>query len=276
MMSESNSSPQLARMNRILLTGAAGGLGVELRQRLKPYCNILRVSDIADLGLAGAQEEVVSCDLAHKPDVIELLTDVDAVVHMGGISTEHAFEQILEANIKGVFHLYEAARIHSVPRVVFASSNHVVGFHKQSDTLDVDCARRPDGYYGLSKSFGEDISRFYFDRYAIETACIRIGSSFPEPKDRRMLKTWMSYRDLAELIRCCLYAPKLGHSIVYGMSANAEVFWDNAGAAHLGFQAQDSSETFRSAVEARAPALPPTDLSRVYQGGAFVKFGPFE
>jgi uronate dehydrogenase len=273
MMSESNSSPKL---NRILLTGAAGGLGVELRQRLKPFCNTLRVSDIAALGAAGAQEEVMPCDLANKEAVIELLRDVDAVVHMGGISTEHPFEQILEANIKGVFHLYEGARIHGVQRVVFASSNHVIGFHKQEDTLDVDCARRPDGYYGLSKSFGEDLSRFYFDRYRIETACIRIGSSFPEPKDRRMLKTWMSYRDLAELIRCCLYAPKLGHSIVYGMSANAEVFWDNAGAAHLGFKAQDTSEVFREAVEARAPALPATDLARVYQGGAFVKMGPFE
>lgn len=272
-----NSEPQLKhKVKRLLLTGAAGGLGVELRQRLKPYCETLRLSDISPLGAAQAQEEIFPCDLADKSAVINMLEGVDAVVHMGGVSTEHAFEQILEANIKGVFHLYEGARIHGVQRVVFASSNHVIGFHKQSDTLDVDCARRPDGYYGLSKSFGEDVSRFYFDRYGIETACIRIGSSFPEPKDRRMLKTWMSYRDLTELIRCCLFAPKLGHSIVYGMSANAEVFWDNAGAAHLGFQAQDTSEVFRTAVEARAPALPQTDQARVYQGGAFVKMGPFE
>jgi uronate dehydrogenase len=269
-------SNSTAKLPRLLLTGAAGGLGEQLRTRLRPFCQTLRLSDISDLGTAQVGEEVMHCDLADKAAVINMLEGCNAVVHMGGISTEHPFEQILEANIKGVFNLYEGARIHGVQRVVFASSNHVIGFHKQADTLDVDCARRPDGYYGLSKSFGEDLSRFYFDRYGIETACIRIGSSFPEPKDRRMLKTWMSYADLTELIRCCLFTPQLGHSIVYGMSANKEVFWDNGGAAHLQFKAQDSSEVFRAAVEARAPALPETDLARIYQGGAFVKMGPFE
>jgi uronate dehydrogenase len=265
-----------SQISRLLLTGAAGGLGKVLRTSLKPFATRLRLSDIAPLGDLQAGEEIMLCDLSDKAAVDELVKGCDAVVHMGGISTEHPFEQILEANIKGVFHLYEAARKHDVRRVVFASSNHVVGFHKQEDMLDANCAKRPDGYYGLSKSFGEDLSRFYFDRYGIETACIRIGSSFPEPRDRRMLKTWMSYRDLTDLIRCCLFAPQLGHSIVYGMSANEQVFWDNSGAAHLGFKAQDSSEVFRSEVEARAPALPATDLARVYQGGAFVKMGPFE
>jgi uronate dehydrogenase len=198
----------------------------------------------------------------------------DAIVHMGGISTEHPFEQILEANIKGVFHLYEAARRHGVKRVVFASSNHVIGFHKQGEMIDANCAKRPDGYYGLSKSFGEDLSRFYFDRYGIETACLRIGSSFPEPKDRRMLITWLSYRDLTELIRCCLFAPQLGHTIVYGASDNRDKWWDNALAAHLGFKPQDSSESFRAKAE-RVPPLAEDDPARIYQGGGFVKAGPF-
>ena len=103
-------------------------------------------------------------------------------MHLGGVSIERPFEEILEANIKGVFHIYEGARRHGVKRVVFASSNHVIGFYKQDEVLDADSPRRPDGYYGLSKSFGEDLSRFYFDRYGIETVCLRIGSSFPEPK----------------------------------------------------------------------------------------------
>jgi uronate dehydrogenase len=141
--------------------------------------------------------------------------------------------------------------------------------------IDADSPRRPDGYYGLSKSYGEDLSRFYFDRYGIETACIRIGSSFPEPKDRRMLVTWLSYRDLTELVRCCLFAEKLGHTIVYGMSANRDKWWDNRHAAHLGFEPQDSSEPFRAKVETQPP-LAEDDPARIYQGGAFVKLGPFE
>jgi uronate dehydrogenase len=260
---------------RLLLTGAAGGLGRQLRGSLKPFCSTLRVSDIADLGEAQLGEETMLCDLADKAAVDRLLKDVDAVVHMGGLSTEHSFEQILEANIKGVFHLYEGARRHGVKRIVFASSNHVIGFHKQGEVLDANCARRPDSYYGLSKSYGEDLSRFYFDRYGIETACLRIGSSFPEAKDRRMMSTWLSYADLTELIRCCLFAPSLGHTVVYGASDNRDKWWDNHLAAHLGFKPKDSSEPFRAKVES-VPPLPEDDPARIYQGGGFVKMGPFE
>jgi uronate dehydrogenase len=262
-------------LQKLLLTGAAGGLGQVLRQGLKPHARVMRLSDIASMEPAGENEEVLPCDLADKAAVDALVQGCDAIVHLGGVSVERPFEEILEANIKGVFHVYEGARRHGVKRVVFASSNHVVGFHKQGEVIDADCAKRPDGYYGLSKAYGEDLSRFYFDRYGIETACIRIGSSFPEARDRRMLVTWLSYRDLAELVRSCLFAPDLGHTIVYGMSANRDTWWDNSRAAHLGFRPQDSSEIFRAKAE-QQPPLAEDDRARIYQGGAFVKMGPFE
>ena len=264
-----------AKLGRLLLTGAAGGLGKVLRTRLSPFAQKLRLSDIVPMAPPRETEEVVVCDLADKAAVDALVEGCDAVVHLGGVSVERPFEEILEANIKGVFHLYEGARRHGVKRVVFASSNHVVGFHEQGKLLDNSCARRPDGYYGLSKSYGEDLSRFYFDRYGIESACLRIGSSYPGPKDRRMLVTWLSFRDLTELVRCCLFAPTLGHTIVYGVSDNRDKWWDNAGAAHLGFRPQDSSEVFREKIEA-LPPIDPADRASRYQGGAFVKAGPFE
>ncbi|MDB5898299.1 MAG: NAD-dependent epimerase/dehydratase [Ramlibacter sp.] len=260
--------------NRLLLTGAAGALGTVLRQRLKPHASILRLSDIAPLAAAQDGEEVVPCDLADKAAVDRLVEDCSAIVHMGGISVERPFEEILEANIRGAFHIYEGARRHGVRRVVFASSNHVVGFHEQSAVLDADAARRPDGYYGLSKSFGEDLSRFYFDRYGIETACLRIGSAYPQPKDRRMLSTWLSYDDLVELVRCALFAPQLGHTIVYGVSANPKVWWDNGKASHLGFQPKDSSAPYNDSIP--APASAPDERAARFQGGTFVTNGPFE
>ena len=260
---------------RLLLTGAAGGLGRVLRESLQPFAERLRLSDIAPLGPAAPHEEIVPCDLADKAAVDALVAGCDAIVHLGGVSVERPFEEILGPNISGIFHIYEAARRHQVKRVVFASSNHVIGFHKQGEMLDAGSPRRPDGYYGLSKSFGEDMSRFYFDRYGIETACLRIGSSFPEPKDKRMLITWLSFRDLTELVRCCLFAPRLGHTIVYGASANRDKWWDNKDAAHLGFVPRDTSEVFRAKAEAAAnPA--PDDLAAQYQGGGFVKAGPFD
>src|SRR3569623_856409 len=253
-------------IDRLLLTGAAGALGRVLREGLKPHAKTIRLSDKAAMEPARANEEVVACDRADKKAVDELVKGCDAIVHLGGVSVERPFEEVLDANIRGIFHVYEGARRHGCRRVVFASSNHAIGFHKQGETIDADCARRPDGYYGLSKAYGEDLSRFYFDRYGIETACIRIGSSFPEPKDRRMLITWLSYRDLTELVRCCLFAPTLGHTIVYGMSANRDKWWNNAKAAHLGFHPRDSSEPFRAKVEAQPP-LAEDDPARIYQGG---------
>ncbi|MBU3056718.1 NAD-dependent epimerase/dehydratase family protein [Pseudomonas indica] len=271
-----NTSTPAQAFDRVLLTGAAGGLGKVLRETLRPYAKVLRLSDISPMApAAGTHEEVVPCDLADKAAVNTLCEGVDAIVHFGGISVERPFEEVLDANIRGVFHIYEAARRHGIKRVVFASSNHVIGFYKQSETLDANARRRPDGYYGLSKSFGEDTASFYYDRYGIETVSIRIGSSFPEPQNRRMMSTWLSYRDLTELIGRSLFTPNVGHTIVYGMSANRDVWWDNHLAAHLGFVPQDSSEVFRDKVEAQ-PAPAADDPVAVYQGGAFVAAGPFE
>ena len=268
-------SEKLKNHRKILLTGAAGGLGKALRDRLKANCDVLRLSDKSGMGPAQPGEEIVLADLANAAEVDAMVAGCDAIVHLGGISVEAPFEAILQANILGVYHLYEAARKHGVKRIVFASSNHVTGFYKQSETINADHPARPDSYYGVSKAFGEDFSRFYFDRYGIETACVRIGSSFPEPRDRRMLATWLSYDDLHRLIAACLSTPVLGHSIIFGMSDNAVTWWDNSRARHVGYVPQDSSDVFRDAVYARTSAPDLNDPAAVYQGGAFVKAGPF-
>jgi uronate dehydrogenase len=264
------------KFTRLLLTGAAGGLGQVLRPRLKARCDVLRVSDLAELGAAAPGEEVVHAALQDRAAVLNLLEGVEAVVHLGGISTEQPFDDIVQANIIGTYNLYEAARIHGTRRIVFASSNHVTGFYRQDEVIDPTQPVRPDGYYGLSKAFGENLARFYFDRYGIETVCVRIGSSFPEPKDRRMLATWMSYDDLERLVVACLSSPVVGYSVMYGMSDNHHTWWDNTPARHIGYRPQDSSEPFRAAVEARQPTwLDMNDPAVIYQGGGFVKAGPF-
>jgi len=261
--------------NRLLLTGAAGGLGKVLREKLRPYANIIRLSDIADMDpAADSHEEVQVCDLADKNAVHALVDGVDAILHFGGVSVERPFEEILGANICGVFHIYEAARRHGVKRVIFASSNHVIGFYTQDETIDAHSPRRPDSYYGLSKSYGEDMASFYFDRYGIETVSIRIGSSFPEPQNRRMMSTWLSFDDLTQLIERALYTPNVGYTVVYGVSDNKTVWWDNRLASDLGYSPKDSSEVFRAKVEDQ-PMPPANDPAMVYQGGAFVASGPF-
>lgn len=263
------------KLNRILLTGAAGGLGKVLRPRLAAMAEKVRVSDISDLGTAVPNEEVHQCDLGDFDEMSRLVAGVDAVVHLGGMSIDGPFEPILNANIRGAYNLYECARIHGVSRIVFASSNHVVGFHKQTDRLDATAPMRPDGNYGVSKAFGESLSRFYFDRYGVETVCMRIGSSFPKAIDHRMLSTWLSYDDLTALVRQALFTPKVGHTIVYAASDNTPSWWDNRLAQHLGWTPKDSSTPFRAEVEANVERLPASDPAAMYQGGQFVKLGPF-
>ena len=261
--------------HRILMTGAAGGLGQAMRARLKANCQVLRLSDIADLGPAAAGEETSRVDLADEAGMLKLLEGVNAVVHLGGVSSEASWATVLQPNIIGLYNLYEGARKQGVQRIIFASSNHATGFYKQSETIGVDAAPRPDGFYGLSKAFGEDISRFYFDRYGIETACLRIGSSFPEPVDRRMLASWLSYDDLYRLITACLTTPVLGHSIIYGMSDNSVTWWTNDKARHIGYKPQDSADSFREAIYAKTAAPDLADPAVQFQGGGFVKKGPY-
>ncbi|WP_310462494.1 NAD(P)-dependent oxidoreductase [Sphaerotilus sp.] len=264
------------RFKRLLLTGAAGNLGRELWPRLKAYCDTLRLSARGDtLGTAGPGEELAPADLADKAAVFAALEGVEAVVHMGGVSTEQTWESILDGNIVGMVNLYEAARHHGVKRIVFASSNHVTGFYRQDEVVSPRDPVRPDGFYGLSKCFGENLAQLYWDRFGIETVSVRIGSAFAAPKDRRMLATWMSFDDTERLIVAALTAPVVGHSIVYGMSDNATTWWDNTPARHLGYRPQDSSEVFRAEVEARQQTLDRSDPAVVYQGGAFVRTGPF-
>ena len=263
------------RLRRLLLTGAAGNLGRELRPRLAHCCDVLRVSDRSPMAPAGAGEEVVVADLADAAAVHALLDGVDAVIHLGGVSTEQPWAPILEANIVGAYHLYEAVRRHGVRRVVFASSNHVTGFYRQDEVVSPRDPMRPDGLYGLSKAFGENLAQLYWDRYGIETVSLRIGSAFAAPKDRRMLATWMSFDDTERLVVAALTAPVVGHTVIYGMSDNATTWWDNTPARHVGYRPQDSSDRFRADVAARQPVLDRDDPAVIYQGGAFVRTGPF-
>src|SRR5437868_847611 len=146
------------RFRRLLLTGAAGALGTQLRPRLKAYCDHLRLSDRNDLGSAASGEELCVVPLEDRDGMRALLEGVDAVVHMGGISVEGPFDPILQANIVGAYNLYEAARVAGVRRIVLASSNHVTGFYRQDQVVCPADPMRPDSYYGVSKAFGENLA----------------------------------------------------------------------------------------------------------------------
>ncbi|SDM03912.1 uronate dehydrogenase [Modicisalibacter muralis] len=260
-------------LNRLLVTGAAGGVGKAIRPHLSRLAHEVRLSDVADLGDAGEHEEIVSCDLANAQAVNALVADCDGIVHLGGVSVERPWNSILQSNIVGVYNLYEAARNLGKPRIVFASSNHTIGYYPRTTRIDTEVPRRPDSLYGVSKCFGEDLASLYYDKFAIETLSVRIGSCFPKPADTRMMATWLSVDDFVSLLERAFAAPKLAYTVIYGASDNAEKWWDNGKSSFLGWTPKDSSEPWRAEVEAQDDSIDPNDPAVVHQGGKFVALG---
>lgn len=257
----------------ILITGAAGRLGTQLRRGLAPLADRLRLADVVPVTGLAPHEEGLTFDLADAAAVMAAAEGVDAIVHFGGVPLERPWDDILNANIRGSYHVYEAARKHGVRRVVYASSVHAIGFHRLEDQIDADAPHRPDGLYGLSKCFVEDLGRLYWDKFGIETAALRIFSSFPEPADRRMLWSWLSFDDCIRLVTAALTAPRVGFTLAFGLSENAVKPVDNRLAAHLGFVPQDNTEAFRAGVEARTAVPDPKAPSVQHLGGWFVDLG---
>ncbi|WEK48762.1 MAG: NAD(P)-dependent oxidoreductase [Candidatus Kaistia colombiensis] len=248
---------------RVLLTGAAGNLGRVLRERLAGRFPVLRLSDVAEMGPADPGEEVVRCDLADA--VAELCRNVDAILHFGGRSTEAGWDTVLPANIIGAINLWEAARKASVRRIIFASSNHVIGLHRRSERIDHRAMAAPDCRYGLSKAFGEDLAALYAYKHGIAALCIRIGSAYAEPADARQLSTWMSFDDLLRMVEIGLSADYT-YEIVYGVSDNSRSFWNNANAERLGYRSGDSADRFIAALAGRTTDDP---IAERTQGGSF-------
>lgn len=258
------------RFDTILITGAAGRLGTELRRGLAPLARRLRLSDRTEIADLRPNEEAVICDLADEAAILKATEGVDAIVHFGGAPVELPWEEVLNSSIRGSYHIYEGARKNGVPRIVYASSVHAIGYHRLETHIDAHSPHRPDGLYGLSKCFVEDLGRLYWDKFGIETAAIRIFSSFPEPADRRMLWSWLSFEDCIRLVSAALTAPQVGFTVAFGMSDNKVKPVDNRLAGHLGFHPQDNTESFRAAVEAKIPRPDPGAPSVSRLGGYFV------
>jgi uronate dehydrogenase len=259
----------------LLLTGAAGGLGSLMRGLLPDYGYELRLFDL--LPIPG-EPNAITADLADRDAVREAVRGVDAIVHLAGISLEAPFEKILRANIEGVYNLYETARAEGVRRIVFASSNHAVGFIPRpvgdEPLIPVDIPHRPDTYYGLSKGFGEDLASLYWDKHGIETVSVRIGSCFPEPTSVRMLSLWLSPADGARLFHAALTAENVRHTVVYGSSANTRLWWDLSSARALGYEPRDDSEPYAAELIAKQGELDPDDPDHTHLGGHFCNHPP--
>ncbi|HEV8389927.1 MAG TPA: NAD(P)-dependent oxidoreductase [Dongiaceae bacterium] len=256
-------------MNRVLLTGASGGIGTRLRTLLPPHYPKLRLSDLKAPQDLRAEEEFVAADLADMAEVERAVDDVEGIIHMGGYSVEGPWETILASNIAGTYNLFEAARRKGVKRVVFASSNHVVGFYPRSQRLTTDVTALPDTRYGVSKACGEAIGALYAYKFGLQVLCLRIGNVSDQPTNLRLASIWLKPEDLVQLIRIGLEHPDLRYEIFYGASDNSRAWWDNATAYRYGYKPSGDSEAMLDIALAGQAKLSADPVGDYYQGGHF-------
>ena len=246
----------------VLITGAAGNLGAKLRRHLEGRYE-LRLLDINP----GPDADIVQADLGRWDRAwVERLRGVDAVVHLAADPTAHqTWPKLIGPNMDAVLNVFLAAAQMGVRRVVYASSNHVMGGYADDlaiSTLTTAMPPRPGAQYvsnnerrdstpyGSAKLFGERIGKCFAEAHGLSVIAVRIGwvrpgANQPEevPVDRgpwfRLM--WLSNRDYCQLMEHCLLADlPTPFAVVNGMSANTGMRWDLEPTRRLlGYEPQD-------------------------------------
>ena len=282
-------------MPTILITGAAGQIGSMLRTRLARPGRTLRLLDTTPLDPAPQDtapldtapldtapmdtppsdaapgEERVTASVTDLDAMTAACAGVDAVIHLAAIADEAPWERIAAVNIEGTYVAFEAARRAGVPRVIYASSNHAVGFAPRSTFPVPDYAfPAPDTYYGVAKVTGEALAALYHHRYDMAAICLRILTCAEQPPSARALSTWLSPDDAGRLFEACLTVQDPGFRVAYGVSANTRGGWVSlAEARALGYEPLDDAEDFAAEVIAEHGEPDPADPVLAHLGGKF-------
>ncbi|WP_049912640.1 NAD-dependent epimerase/dehydratase family protein [Natrialba hulunbeirensis] len=275
---------------RVLLTGAFGRVGTAVIEHIGSehtftYLDLDAKPDPAlemDAEI-DAESDVVVADVADYESIRPAFDGQDAVVHLAAAPrVDDPWADVLESNIIGTHNVYRAAHEAGVERVIFASTNHVMGMYEREyepelygDDVDFRLDHtdpvRPDSDYGCSKVFGEGLGRYYVEREGpIDYLhALRICSVHPPAYDhpygpaergvdegqwerdseayrRRVARQnamWHSRRDLAQLVDCCLRSTEPGYDTFYGVSDNSRRWFDIEHARDaIGYEPLDSAD----------------------------------
>src|SRR5690554_323925 len=217
------------RRTRVLLTGATGGIGLLLEERLGADYDL--VTHGRHPATEEQEETLHIADLDDYDEVLGLMDGVEVVVHMAGAaSPESGWDAVLAANIVGLRNVLEAAREAGVRRVVFASSNHAMGMYDRLEEWPVypHHLPRPDSLYGVSKAFGEILGRFYHDAHDLDVISLRIRWSSGDPTlaDEEILRAmWLGEDDTEQVFRRAIEA-EVRYGVYYAVSDNPNRRWD--------------------------------------------------
>jgi uronate dehydrogenase len=228
--------------DRVLITGAAGAIGTALRSGLRSAWHHLRLTDIRPIADPANNEECIVSDIGDRAALERMVQGVRAVVYMTGVGGDYTLDDLFRVNVRGVFDVFESARLAGVQRIVYASSNHAFGCYPITERVTPALPPRPDSLYGAFKVFGETMLREYFERHGIRSVSLRIGTFRTLPIDQRSLATWLSPGDVARLVDCALRHPDPGCLIVNGYSNNTRIKTYDPNWAFLGYRPHDDAE----------------------------------
>ncbi len=233
---------------RIVITGAAGMAGRGVRPLLRAAGHELVLLDLVDPDPVDGERATIASvrDIAA---VREVVRGADVVVHLGGISRERPWEDVLAANVDGTRTVLDAAREEGVRRVLLASSTHAVGFHPAPAEPVDHLPPRPDSLYGVTKATMEALGSVYADRHAMSVVSARIGTLLDRPNGRRSLSTWLSIPDLARLIAAVAALEEPGHHVVWGVSRNTRAWFRPDAGERIGYYPEDDAEAFAGGID---------------------------
>ncbi|WP_459891376.1 NAD-dependent epimerase/dehydratase family protein [Halostagnicola bangensis] len=271
----------------VLLTGAYGRCGTAIIDHLhdEPAYEFTYLDrEDPDGGEDYGSHETVAADVADGQALRDAATGQDAIIHLAGYPfTDGTWQDVHQPNIIGTLNALEAAREAELETVVFASSNHVMGMYESENApelyfgsdapfrLSQEDPVRPDSYYGVSKSFGEDLCRYYVENHeypkrahAIRICSVRMpeydhpygdaendvdsgeyerGSDEYEQQVSRMKGMWQSRRDFAHMIDRCLQTDENGFEIFSGVSDNDRRWYSIENAREtIGYDPRDNGE----------------------------------
>ena len=264
-------------MKRIAITGAAGLVGTGLRTQLLVRGYRVLALDVKPIPDTAPNEEAAVVDINDQPEMTRLLKGCDAVVHLAACTVDAPWPEQVKLSVEGSINVFDAARKAGVGRVVYASSHHVVGLHPRAPhgpVMGDTAILRPDSRYGVGKAFGESVGALYAFKYGMKVLSVRIGNVNTKPIDRRRMGSWISWRDLGQLVAIGIERDDLTFEIVYGISDATGRHYDNASAYRLGYVPLDGSEGWDEQILREDPVPKPgspeaRSAAEVSLGGQF-------
>jgi nucleoside-diphosphate-sugar epimerase len=237
---------------KVLITGAAGRIGssyaehghddYDFRLMVQTAQDPAKVESLKRFG------EVVTAELSDRARLQELCAGVDTVVHLAADPDPNAtWDGLLPNNIIGTYNLMWAAKSARCRRVIYASSIHAVGGYGPSVQVKASDPVNPGDLYGVSKCFGEALGRYMAEQEGLSVIAVRIGGFRPpeqltRPEAVNMVDSWISPRDLHQLLDKCIAADHLRWAVFNGLSGNAFNRLDLSDARQLiGYVPQDDA-----------------------------------